>query len=58
MKRLTVWIVQHAEAPDNTVVGVFATADEAAAFAGEEYENFRGGLIYSEYEVGYRYDKG
>lgn len=58
MRRRTVWIVQHDESPDNTVVGVFQTEDEASAFAAEEAANFRDGLIYSEYEIGYRYDKG
>ena len=30
-----IWIVQHDESPHNTVVGVFATEDEAASFAEE-----------------------
>lgn len=53
-----VWIVQHDETPDNTVLGVFATQEEAAVFAEEVSDDFPDGVIFSKYQVGFRYDRG
>ena len=53
-----VGIVQHDESPDNTVLGVFASASEAEKFAEEVGDRFENGVLYSSYEVGYRYDAG
>jgi hypothetical protein len=52
-----VWIVQHDEGPDNTVLGVFLGESEAAAFAEEVKNQFANGVIYSCFEVGYRLDQ-
>jgi hypothetical protein len=54
----SVWIVQHDESPHNTVLGVFATPDEADRFAAEIKGQFENGVIYSEFAVGYRFDQG
>lgn len=51
-----VWIVQHDDTPHNTVLGVFSTEQEAAAFAEESKAEFQGGLIYARFPIGYRYD--
>ncbi|POH72170.1 hypothetical protein [Arthrobacter glacialis] len=53
-----VWIVQHDETAHNTVLGVFATQDEAQSFAEEVGGRFANGVIFSSYQVGYRYDEG
>lgn len=58
MSTESVWIVQHDESPHNTVLGVFSTEDEAAAFAESAKSAFPNGLIYARYEIGYRYDRG
>ena len=57
-KRRSVWIVQHDESPDNTVLGVFGTSDEADAFASEIGAQFKNGVMYGEFEIGYRFDHG
>ena len=54
----SVWIVQHDESPHNTVVGVFATSEEANAFAEEAKSDFADGLLVARYPLGYRYDAG
>ena len=53
-----IWIVQHDESPDNTVLGVFA--DEAAAdrFAKEVQHRWANGVLIASYAIGYRYDEG
>ncbi len=53
-----VWIVQHDESPDNTVLGVFATEDEASAFMTEVEKDFENGVLCSAFPVGYRYTDG
>ncbi len=53
-----VWIVQHDDSPDNTVVGAFTTQGEAGSFAEEMSDRFENGLLYSAFNVGYRYDQG
>ena len=53
-----VWVVQHDESPDNTVLGVFATQDEARVFMDEVKEGFKNGVICSAFPVGYRYTDG
>ena len=58
MKPSSVWIVQHDESPDNTVLGVFGSLAEAGEFAEEVKARFANGVIYSEYAIGYRYDAG
>ncbi|WP_104111899.1 hypothetical protein [Arthrobacter sp. N199823] len=52
------WIVQHDESAHNTVLGVFATQDEAQSFAEAVGGRFTNGVIFSSYPVGYRYDEG
>jgi hypothetical protein len=54
----SVWIVQHDEGPDNTVLGVFASQDEAAVFAKEVQDQFVHGVITSSLPLGYRFDQG
>lgn len=56
--REQVWIVQHDESSDNTVLGVFTTQDEAAAFAEEIDEDFQNGVFYAAFPIGYRYTDG
>ncbi len=53
-----VWIVQHDESPDNTVLGVFATQDEARLFMDEIKDAFEGGVFCSAFPAGYRYTDG
>jgi hypothetical protein len=53
-----VWVVQHDQGPDNTILGVFAAEDEASRFAEDHKDEFGGSLIYAPYAVGYRYDQG
>lgn len=53
-----VWIVQHVESPHNTGLGVFASSEEADAFADEVQHQFENGVIYSSFSVGYRFDDG
>jgi hypothetical protein len=53
-----VWIVQHDESPDNTILGVFATSEEARAFAEEVSDRFPNGALTARFPVGYRYDVG
>lgn len=54
-----VWIVQHdKEESFNAVLGVFASQDEAEEFAEEIKHEYARGVIYSRYEIGYRYNRG
>jgi len=53
-----VWVVQHDQSPHNTIVGVFASEAEAAAYAEEVQHRFSDGLIYARFPIGYRYDIG
>ncbi|WP_269996642.1 DUF7336 domain-containing protein [Arthrobacter sp. B2a2-09] len=54
-----VWIVQHDEEESfNAVLGVFASQDEAEEFAGKIKLEYARGVIYSRYEIGYRYNRG
>ncbi|ALD13896.1 hypothetical protein BFL35_13710 [Clavibacter michiganensis] len=53
-----VWIVQHDESPDNTVLGVFATREEAHDFAEEVTDRFPNGALTTHYPIGFRYDRG
>lgn len=57
-KPRSVWIVQHDDSPDNTILGVFATTSEADTFAEEVKDQFENGVIYSEFEIGFRFDRG
>ncbi|KZC95748.1 hypothetical protein [Clavibacter tessellarius] len=53
-----VWVVQHDETPDNTILGVFATRQEAYAFAEEVTDRFPNGAMTVRFPIGYRYDRG
>ncbi|MDJ0317386.1 hypothetical protein [Arthrobacter antibioticus] len=53
-----VWIVQHDESPHNTILRVFATVAEADTFAEEVKTQFKNGVIYSSFTIGYRFDDG
>lgn len=53
-----VWIVQHDESPDNTVLGVFATDDEAYAFMDTVKDDYENGVICSSFSVPYRSTDG
>lgn len=53
-----VWIVQHDESPHNTVLGVFATPDEAYAFMETVQDDFENGVICSSFPIGYRSTDG
>ncbi|WP_258062034.1 hypothetical protein [Rathayibacter tritici] len=53
-----VWVVQHDESPNNTILGVFASEAEAATFAEEVQHRFPKGVIYAKFTLGYRYDSG
>ena len=52
----SVWIVQHDESPDNTILGVFATRNEASTFAEEVKPQFENGVIFAQFALGYRFD--
>jgi|GEM_PF-1851835 len=52
----SVWIVQHDERPDNTILGVFATRNEASTFAEEVKAQFENGVIFAQFALGYRFD--
>lgn len=49
-----VWIVLQDTTPDNTVLGVFATSDEAYEYAEAVGSQFENGAITSFYKVGYK----
>ena len=53
-----VWIVQHDETPHNTVLGVFATAEEAAEYADAVHVNYADGVITTEFPIGFRFEDG
>lgn len=53
-----VWIVQHDESPDNTVLGVFATDDEAYAFMDTVKDDYENGMICSSFSIPYRSTDG
>ena len=55
---LTVWIVQHDESPDNTILGVFATSEAAAEFAEQVKDGFSDGVVFAGYDVPYRFNTG
>lgn len=50
-----VWIVCHDENPDNTILGVFRTPEEANAYADEVHHLFENGVIFSSFPIGYRH---
>ena len=49
-----IWIVQQDEAPHNTILGVFATQQEAAAYAEWVAPLHEGKVLYARYAIGYR----
>jgi len=49
-----VWIVQHDETPDSTVIGVFLTQEEAWAYSEATKDRFPNGTLFSFFEFGYR----
>ncbi|THG34600.1 hypothetical protein E6C70_09275 [Glaciibacter flavus] len=51
-------MVCHDESPHNTVLGVFATQEEAAAVAEEVGPRFENGAIYFGWQIGQRYYEG
>lgn len=51
-----VWIVHQSETVQNAVLGVFATEQEADAFAAEVEDQYADSLVYAPFAVGYRYD--
>ncbi|SOC87841.1 hypothetical protein SAMN05660766_1529 [Curtobacterium sp. 314Chir4.1] len=53
-----VWIVQHDESPHNTVLGVFATDDEAYAFMDTVKDDYENGVICSSFSIPYRSTDG
>lgn len=53
-----VWIVQHDESPDNTVLGVFATDDEAYAFMDTVKDDYENGVLCSSFPIPYRSTDG
>lgn len=53
-----VWIVQHDETPHNTVLRVFATAEEAAEYADAVHVNYADGVITTEFPIGFRFEDG
>lgn len=54
----TVWIVCQDETPDNTVLGVFETQEEAWALAVELQGLYENGAICFSWEVGTRRGQG
>ena len=52
----SVWIVQHDERPDNTILGVFAMRNEASTFAEEVKAQFENGVIFAPFALGNRFD--
>ena len=52
----SVWIVQHDESSDNTILGVFTTRNEASTFAEEVKAQFENGVIFAQFALGYRFD--
>jgi hypothetical protein len=54
--RRSVWIVQHDESPNNTILGVFPSGKEAAAFAEEVKGQFENGVLTAQFVIGYRFD--
>jgi hypothetical protein len=55
--RRSVWIVQHDESPQNTILGVFPSSKEAAAFAEEVKEQFENGVLTAQFALGCRFDE-
>ncbi|PZF60464.1 hypothetical protein DEI92_08720 [Curtobacterium sp. MCBD17_034] len=51
-------MVQHDDSPHNTVVGVFATADEADAFMDTVKDDYENGVICSSFPIPYRSTDG
>jgi hypothetical protein len=49
-----VWIVQHDGSPDNTVLRVFTTRNEADVFINEVRNAFGSGVILGACPVGFR----
>lgn len=54
----SVWIVQHDESPDDTVLGVFASPEEAHEYAQLVQGEFENSVIITEFEIGYRHRDG
>lgn len=52
---MMMWIVCHDESPDNTILGVFRTSEEADEYAKEVGHMYENGVIYSGYRMGYRH---
>lgn len=52
----SVWIVQYDESPDNTILGVFATRNQASSLAEEVGAQFENGVIFAPFALGYRFD--
>lgn len=50
----SVWIIQHDDSPHNTILGVFATADEASAYADIVHSHYPNGVITTNFPIGYR----
>lgn len=53
-----VWIVQHDESPDNTILGVFATDKEAYEFMETVKNDYADGVILSSFPIGFRATDG
>jgi len=51
-----VWIVHQSEATNHAILGVFATEQEADAFAAEVEDQYADSLVYAPFTIGYRYD--
>lgn len=49
-----VWIVQQDETPDNTILGVFTSMEEASEYAESVSAGFPNGAIFSFFPMGYR----
>ena len=52
----SVWIVQHDESPDNTILGVFATRNEASTLAEEIKAQLENGIVFARLTLSYRFD--
>jgi hypothetical protein len=55
--RRSVWIVQHDDNAHNTILGVFPSGKEAAAFAEEVKDQFENGVLTAQFALGYRFDE-
>ena len=53
-----VWIVQQDSTPDNCILGVFATHQEACELADIAETDYPGQVIIGQFYMGYKYTEG